>query len=99
MHQMNVLGVIVTGNEGAPEDQHADLDQVLERISRETTKSSLQFTIRALIANGMIEKLPQVHRRGRMRAVFRATDLGKMVGGVRGQSSIVEPEVIGADLV
>jgi Fe2+ or Zn2+ uptake regulation protein len=83
-HQLDVLRIIIAGNpDTAPDELHADLDQVLERVKRETTKSSIQFTVRALVVNQMIEKLPQVQRRGRLRVCFKATALGLAIGGDR----------------
>jgi predicted transcriptional regulator len=85
-HQMDVLRIVIKGNEQwktTDAEFHADLDQVLERCKRQTTKSSIQFTVRALIMAGLIEKLPQQERRGRMRAIFKATTLGTGVGADR----------------
>lgn len=84
-HQIDLLRIIVKGNPATdvPEDAFADLDQVLERAMRKTTKSSLQFTIRALVINGMIEKLPPQQRRGRMRVLYKPTPYGSGIGADR----------------
>lgn len=89
--QIELLTVIARGN--GP-DQPADLDEILERIRYETTKQSLQFSIRALISHDFIEKLGLEKRRGRRRQVIAATDLGRsMVGmGVAPAPSIIESE-------
>lgn len=85
VHQIDVLRIVIKGNAGATSQEEglADLDQVLERVARKTTKSSLQFTIRALVINGMIAKLPQQQRRGRMRVVYQATASGLAIGADR----------------
>jgi predicted transcriptional regulator len=53
----------------------ADLDQILERVPYRTTKDSMQFTIRALIRHGMLEKAGMQLRRGRQRICYRLTGL------------------------
>ncbi|WP_227012133.1 winged helix DNA-binding protein [Duganella sp. FT27W] len=58
-----------------------DLDEILERVRYSTTKQSLQFSIRALIGHGLIEKKGQEKRRGRMRQVIQITTLGSGYGG------------------
>lgn len=75
--QIELLRVIAAGNEGAP----ADLDEILDRVRYETTKQSLQFSIRALIKHGLIEKLGVSKRRGRQRQVIGATPLGAATVG------------------
>jgi DNA-binding PadR family transcriptional regulator len=57
----------------------ADLDQVLEKMSWGPTKESIQFTIRAMIAKGFIEKSGLQSRRGRNRVCFKANEKGKQV--------------------
>lgn len=93
-HQMNVLRIVIAGNDSPdPNLALADLDEILERIDRKTNKPSLQFTIRSLQVNGMITKEPQQRRRGRLRAVFKATVLGLHIAGAAPTpvSPIVEP--------
>lgn len=53
-----------------------DLDQLLERLPYKTTKESMQFSIRALIRRGMLEKAGNESRRGRSRVLYRLTDYG-----------------------
>ncbi len=82
-HQLDVLAVIVAGNPFPDPDQAlVDLDEVLERCSRITTKPAMQFTIRSLGVNGMIEKMGQQQRRGRKRVVYKPTAMGLAVMGV-----------------
>lgn len=72
--QIELLRVIAAGNDdGSP----ADLDQILERVSYKPTKQSIQFSIRALIGHGLIEKLGTDKRRGRQRVLIGATPLGQ----------------------
>ena len=56
-----------------------DLDQLLEQLSWSPSKESVQFTIRALIQKGYIEKMPVETRRGRNRVCYRLTEGGMKV--------------------
>lgn len=76
--QVELLNVIARGN--GPKEP-ADLDEILDRIRYETTKQSLQFSIRALVNRGLIEKKGVEKRRGRQRQVIGATDLGHAHAG------------------
>ncbi|MEB0029202.1 hypothetical protein QN372_00415 [Undibacterium sp. RTI2.1] len=67
------MRVIIAGN---GESASVDLDEILDRVRYETTKASLQFSIRALIAHKLIEKKGIEKRRGRQRQVIEATELG-----------------------
>jgi len=68
-----------------PDNTYLDLDQLLEKLRGdykwETTKPSLQFSIRSLVREGIIEKEAREKRRGRQRAVLKLTDLGMRVLG------------------
>ncbi len=68
-----------------PDGTELDLDQLLDKLKDdhkwETTKPSLQFSIRTLVAEGVVEKAPREKRRNRQRAVLRITDLGLKVLG------------------
>lgn len=61
-------------------EQSCDLDEILERVRYQTTKQSLQFSIRALIGHGLIGKNGPEKRRGRMRQVIKITELGTAYG-------------------
>lgn len=94
-HQYEVLRIVIAGN-SVPDStlQLADLDEILERTTRTTSKQSMQFTIRALVQAGMIEKAGRVTRRGRLRVTFNATDLGKQIGDDRAAAPpFIEPEL------
>lgn len=62
----------------------ADFDQLLTRLSWNPTKESAQFTIRAVIKKGFVEKTPLEYRRGRKRVCFRVTEQGMLVLDPRG---------------
>lgn len=70
LKQVNILETIMKGDGSGG---FIDLDQLLERISYETTKQSMQFSIRALIRRGLVEKKPRELRRGRKRVVYSLT--------------------------
>lgn len=72
--QLSIMNVIVRGNE---DGSVVDLDQILERLEYRTTKESLQFSLRALIAHGLIQKAGREKRRGRSRTLIRATEMGR----------------------
>lgn len=82
--QLELLRVIVAGN---GDDDPADLDEILDRVRYETTKQSLQFSIRALIKRELIEKKGIEKRRGRQRQVIAATAMGKSMLAPRVVSS------------
>lgn len=71
--------VLMTIIKGSPDGDDIDLDQLLESIPYETTKASMQFTIRALVNRGFIEKLPPVVRRERKRVLYSATMKGRLI--------------------
>ena len=56
-----------------------DFDQLLGQLSWTPSKESAQFTIRAMIAKGFIEKAAIEPRRGRNRICYRVADGGKAV--------------------
>lgn len=70
--QFQILAVILKGN---PDGSFVDMDQLLENLPYETTKESMQFSIRALINKNMIEKRGQESRRSKKRVVFAPTEL------------------------
>ena len=82
----------------------ADFDQVLESLSWAPTKDAAQFTIRAVIAKGFIEKAPLEQRRGRKRVCYQMTKSGKLVLDPRGvppgeaKVSIFVPGIDDSDL-
>lgn len=76
--QIELLGVIGKRND---DGEAVDLDQILERLSYKPTKQSLQFSIRALIAHGLIQKDAPVKRRGRTRTLISLTKTGEAMSG------------------
>lgn len=77
--QLEILSIVLGGNPDPhrPGDALVDMDQLLERLSYEPTKQSLQFSIRALVKRGLIDKGPEVSRRGRRRITFSLTQKGR----------------------
>lgn len=75
--QIQIMNVITRGNE---DGSFVDVDQLVERVGYETTKQSMQFSIRALVNKSLIMKQQQRQlRRGRSRIVLSATSLGYAV--------------------
>lgn len=70
---LEVLGIIVRGNE---DGSFCDLDQVIERVSRPTSKQSMQFTIRSMVERDLIVKKNFERRRHRRRVVLAPTTTG-----------------------
>lgn len=76
--QVKILGTLVAGNgkhEGA--FVPCDVDQLIERLDYHPSKESIQFSIRALVNKGLIEKLGTEARRGRRRVIIGPTQLGR----------------------
>lgn len=100
--QLELMRVIIAGNgESAP----ADLDEITERVSYAPTKQAIQFSIRALLKHGLIEKLGTEKRRGRMRQVIQATSEAKALiafgaGAVKAEvnANSVDPVFSGAEI-
>ena len=59
-----------------------DLDEILDSVRYDTTKQSLQFSLRALVGHKLINKLGIQKRRGRQRQVIEATLLAMQVMGL-----------------
>ncbi len=71
--QRSLMEVIVVGND---DGTNVDLDQILDLLPYKTTKESLQFSLRALVEKGCIQKMPSEIRRARRRIVYAATAYG-----------------------
>lgn len=71
--QTTILNTIVKGN---PDGTFQDLDQILEALPYDTTKSSIQFSLRALIKKGLVEKGELRFRDGQHRRVIKPTYRG-----------------------
>lgn len=78
--QIQIMSIVIRMNE---DGSFVDLDQLLERLPYETTKQSIQFSVRALVAKELIEKKPREKRRERSRVILAPTELGYQI--VRGQ--------------
>lgn len=74
--QLQIMSVVLKGNE---DGSFVDLDEILDRLPYETTKQSIQFSIRALIRKGLLMKHPREKRRGRCRVILSSTELGYRV--------------------
>lgn len=72
--QKAILKVIKVGNhDGTP----VDMDQLLQRLPYETSKASMQFSIRALIGRGLLAKAEERKlRAGRLRVCYLLTPVG-----------------------
>ena len=71
--QYAALRVIANSeNDGQPQT----LDEIISRLPYDTTKPSFQFTLRALIKRGVVEKMPRQVVNGKSRRLIRVTPLG-----------------------
>ncbi|MDX5412770.1 MAG: hypothetical protein LPK02_06960 [Rhodobacterales bacterium] len=70
--QVHILELIL---KGAEDGGHLDMDQMLERMQYETSKQSLQCSIRHLEARNLVRRDYEI-RRGRKRAVLCITGYG-----------------------
>lgn len=68
--QIAIMQALIRGN---PDGSFLDLDELLTALTYETTKQSLQFSIRALVKHGLIEKKGLELRRGHQRRVLAPT--------------------------
>lgn len=77
--QVSILRVIHARN---PDGSHVDLDQLLDLVDYETSKESMQFSIRSLVSRGLIVKGME-RRRGRKHVIYVPTPLCEeiLVGG------------------
>ena len=87
--QLALMRVLVEKN---PDGSEQDLDQIVGKVSYKPTKQSLQFSIRALIKHGLIEKLPMESRRGRLRSIIHVTEKGNSIMGKGNPSFVVSAE-------
>lgn len=71
--QWQIMDVIIRAN---PDGTWVDFDQLLERLDYKPSKQSMQFSIRALLGRGLIEKKPTELRRNAQRRVFAPTSKG-----------------------
>jgi DNA-binding MarR family transcriptional regulator len=69
--------------EANPDGTVLDLDQLIDNLEKnhgwETSKPSIQFSLRSLIREGLVEKCGTEKRRNRRRVLLRITDLGRQV--------------------
>ncbi|MFM0095663.1 hypothetical protein PQQ87_08620 [Paraburkholderia nemoris] len=82
--QIELMSIIIRKNE---DGSAVDLDQILARLSYVTTKQSLQFSIRALVAKRLIVKQELEKRGSHARRPVVATDYGRQVLGPRDSKS------------
>lgn len=78
--QIEILTVIAAG---VAAGEAPDLSQIVERVRYMTTKESMQFSIRALIKHGLVEKLAIEKRRGRAHRPIGITPAGQGYAGKR----------------
>lgn len=76
--QIKLIQCLIQAN---PDGTPLDMDQLIDNLEKdhhwETSKPSLQFSLRALIKEGVVEKIGMQKRRGRRRVLIQATDLGR----------------------
>lgn len=93
--QYRILAVLCDGN-GKDEKGNfipCDLDELLERLSYDTTKQSMQFSVRALEARRLLVRGYE-RRRGARRCTLTPTLKAKqLMGYTAPQSFIEDPEL------
>lgn len=73
--QIAILRVVLEGNGQVNGNfSPCDLDQIMERVGYNPTKHAIHFSIRKLIAKGLIFKLGLENRRDRRRILISPTD-------------------------
>lgn len=73
------LSLIAAIQKGGERGELPDLNQILQNLNYETSKQSLQFSIRALVRKGVIEKRELEARRGQQRRVLSLTAAGYQI--------------------
>jgi hypothetical protein len=68
--------LLIAIRKGGELGEFPDIDQVLSNLDYETSKASLQFSIRALIKNNWVTKQELEPRRGQKRRVLALTSEG-----------------------
>jgi len=91
--QVTIMQILLKGNE---DGSFCDLDQLLERVTYKTSKGSIQFSIRALIKHGMIEKKGLDQRRSARRVVLGGTEKGYKT--LRRDPMVVSHDITFADV-
>jgi len=87
--QISILRAVVNRND---DGSLVDLDQLLDRIDYETTKASIQFSIRSMVKAGVIMKVAE-RRRGRQHVCYEPTGLGaRILGRDKPMQGVVEDE-------
>jgi len=89
--QYRILAVLCDGN-GKDESGvliPCDIDELLERLTYETTKQSMQFSVRALEARKLIVREYE-RRRGARRVLLIPTLKAKQLMGYTANTSFVE---------
>ena len=74
-YQLEVLQAALAGNPAGPGP--VDFDQLLAKLTWKPKKEAAQFTIRACITKGLLEKTELQLRRGRLRVCYRVTVEGR----------------------
>lgn len=70
--QKAILALVIAANVDGP----IDFDQIIERVPYLTTKESMHFSMRALVAKDLVQKGPTEIRRGRSRRLYMPLPLG-----------------------
>jgi predicted transcriptional regulator len=68
--QGQILTALLKGN---ADGDFLDIDQLVEAVPYDTTKQSMQFSLRALIKHNLVEKREREKRRGRLRNILAPT--------------------------
>lgn len=68
--QKQIVDTIIRAN---PDGTWLDFDQLIAKLPYSTTKASMHFSLRALIAKGVVEKKGLELRRGQERRILAPT--------------------------
>ncbi|MGZ8172596.1 MAG: hypothetical protein ACXWT0_01710 [Methylobacter sp.] len=77
------IALLAAIRKGGDNGEFTDLDQILANLDYDTTKQSLQFSLRALIKRGWAIKHEQETRRKQSRRVISLTALGYDIAAAR----------------
>jgi hypothetical protein len=84
--------LLIAIRKGGELGEFPDIDQVLLNLDYETSKASIQFSIRALIKNNWVAKQELEPRRGQHRRVLSLTQEGYRIAEVHSKTQSADVE-------
>lgn len=90
--QVTILNVVIAGNDASGQKSPCDLDQIIQRVGYNPTKDAIHFSIRKLIAKGLIFKSGMERRRERRHVLISPTTAAIELFKAKENTSYIEPD-------